>query len=71
MNRRMVWIERSHFRCWGCSECAWTFNPSSAPADTSLDEMRQNFELQRDQAFKSHICAGHPRRKSTRSKHTE
>jgi hypothetical protein len=67
----MVWIERPHFRCWACSECAWAFNPSSAPAGTSLDEMRRNFELQRDQAFASHVCADHPRVKSTRSKDKE
>jgi hypothetical protein len=38
MSRKLVWIEQQRFRGFGCSECAWVFNPSSAP----------NFELQRD-----------------------
>jgi hypothetical protein len=71
MNRRMVWIERPHFRCWGCSECAWVFNPSRTPVGTSFDEMMRNFELQRDQAFTLHACADHPRSEGTRSKRTE
>ena len=49
-HRKLVWIEQQRFRGFGCSECAWVFNPSSAP----------NFELQRDKEFTSHICADHP-----------
>jgi hypothetical protein len=37
-HRKLVWIEQQRFRGFGCSECAWVFNPSSAP----------NSELQRD-----------------------
>src|ERR1017187_6583780 len=50
MSRKLVWIEQRRFRGFGCSECAWVFNPSSAP----------NFELQRDKEFTLHVCADHP-----------
>jgi hypothetical protein len=50
MSRKLVWIEQQRFRGFGCSECAWVFNPSSAP----------NFELQRDKEFALHDCADHP-----------
>jgi hypothetical protein len=48
-HRKLVWVERQLFRGFGCSECAWVFNPSSAP----------NFELQRDKEFTLHVCADH------------
>jgi len=60
--RKLIWIEES--RCWDCSECAWVFNPSSAPAGKSFDEVMRNFELQRDKAFTSHVCAEQPRAKT-------
>ena len=50
MSRKLVWIEQQRFRGFGCSECTWVFNPSSAP----------NFELQRDKEFTLHVCADHP-----------
>jgi hypothetical protein len=68
MSRKLVRIEQHRFRGWGCSECAWAFNPSSAPAGKSFDEMMRNFELQCDREFTLHVCADHPRGKSTRSK---
>jgi hypothetical protein len=43
-------MDEKRFRGFGCSECAWVFNPSSAP----------NFELQRDKEFRLHVCADHP-----------
>ena len=49
-HRKLVWIEQQRFRGFGCSECAWVFNPTSAP----------NFELQRDKEFTLHVCADHP-----------
>lgn len=54
----MVWLE--HFHSFGCSECAWVFNPSGPPGGT-LDEMMRNFELQRDKEFTLHVCADHPK----------
>jgi hypothetical protein len=71
MSRKLVWIEQPRFRGWGCSECAWVFNPSSTPTGKSFDEMMQNFELQRDGEFTSHVCADHPRAKSPGSKNAE
>jgi hypothetical protein len=61
MRRKLVWIEEQHFRGWGCSECAWMFNPSGSPTGKSLDEMKQSYEQQRDKEFTSHVCAEHPR----------
>jgi rubredoxin len=65
MRRKLVWLERQDFQGWACSECAWVFNPSGTPAGRSLDEMKQNYEQQRDKEFTSHVCAEHP--KATRS----
>jgi hypothetical protein len=64
--RQLIWIEEGHFNGWGCSECAWVFNPSDAPTGKSLGEMIQNFEEQRDNEFASHVCANHTRTKSTK-----
>jgi hypothetical protein len=59
MPRKMVWIERSNFAGWGCSECAWLFNPSDPPTGPSFEEMKQRFESQRDKDFDLHVCAAH------------
>ena len=67
--RELVWIEHDRFRGWGCSECAWVFNPSGAPTGKSLDESKRNFELQRDKEFKLNVCADHPKAKSQSTKH--
>ncbi len=61
MSRKLVWIEQRRFRGFGCSECAWVFNASGAPAGESFDEMMRNFELQRDREFTLHVCADHPK----------
>jgi hypothetical protein len=71
MSRKLVWIEQQRFRGFGCSECAWVFNASGAPAGESFDEMMRNFELQRDRAFALHVCAEHPRTRSTKSKNAD
>jgi hypothetical protein len=62
--REIIWIEEAHFHGFGCSECAWLFNPSGA--GKSWDEMMRNVELQRDKEFSSHVCAEYPRAKSTK-----
>jgi hypothetical protein len=67
MNLKPVWIEEQFFRGFGCAECGWRFNPSGAPIGTSFDEVMRNFELQRDKEFTLHVCADHPRAKSTNS----
>jgi hypothetical protein len=61
MPRRLVWIDGTRFRGFGCSECAWVFNTSGSPTGNSFDEMMRNFELQRDKEFTSHVCADHPK----------
>jgi hypothetical protein len=58
--RKLIWIEKSRFRGFGCSACAWVFKTSGAPTGTSFDEMMRNFELQRDGEFTSHVCADYP-----------
>jgi rubredoxin len=65
--RKMIWVKSVHSESWACSECAWAFNPSGPPRGTSLDEMKQNFECQRDEEFASHVCAAHPRAKGPRA----
>ena len=67
MSRKLVWIDQQRFRGFGCSECGWRFKPSGAPTGISFDEMMRNFELQRDKEFTLHVCADHPRAKSTNS----
>jgi hypothetical protein len=66
MRRELVWIERERFVGWGCSECAWVFNPSGIPTGNSLDEMKQNYEQLRDKDFAAHLCAEHPKVKNTK-----
>jgi hypothetical protein len=64
MHRKLVWIERQNFQGYGCSECAWVFKSSGTPSGKSLDEMKQDYERQRDKSFESHVCAEHPRSKN-------
>ena len=59
MPRKLVWIENATFEGFGCSECTWVFKPSSAIVKESLDEMKQEYEAQRDKEFAVHVCAEH------------
>ena len=59
--RKLVWTETPNFQGWGCSECAWVFNPSWLLVDKSIDEMKTKFGQQRDKEFASHLCAEHSR----------
>jgi hypothetical protein len=61
MPRKMIWLNQGQFRGWACSDCGWKFNPSDPLVGTSIDEMKQRYEGQRDREFKSHICAEYPR----------
>jgi hypothetical protein len=61
--RELVWIERRNFQGWACSECAWGFNPLGPLVGETLDDMKMHYEQQRDEEFKSHVCAEHPRAK--------
>ncbi len=66
MHRKLEWIERQNFQGYGCSECAWVFEPSGTPSGESLDEMKRNYQQQRDKHFADHVCAEHPRAKKTK-----
>ena len=61
MRRKLVWAERTNFQGWACSGCAWTFNPSGPLVGVSIDEMKMNYQEQRDKEFKVHVCTEHPR----------
>ena len=60
MHRKLIWVERHNFQGWVCTECAWAFNPLGPLVGKSIDEMKMLYEQQRDQEFKSHVCAEHP-----------
>jgi hypothetical protein len=55
--RKLARVERQSFWGWGCSECAWVFNPSGPPVGESLDAMKRNFQVQLSAEFASHDCA--------------
>jgi hypothetical protein len=61
MPRQLVWIVKQNFQGFGCSECNWVFQSSGALFGQSLDEMKQNYEAQRDKEFSAHVCAKHPK----------
>jgi hypothetical protein len=60
--REMVWVEKGGFRGWACSVCAWNFNPSGMPMGNTVAEMKEKYERQRDEEFRSHLCAKPPKR---------
>jgi hypothetical protein len=62
--KKLIRVRSADNEGWACSDCAWVFNPSGPPLGVSLDEMKENFRLQRDKEFASHVCAQHPRAKS-------
>jgi hypothetical protein len=65
--REMVWAERERFEGWACSNCAWIFEASGPLGDGSFEEMKQRYEVERDKAFRSHVCAEHPRHQPERA----
>jgi hypothetical protein len=56
MQRKLEWIESQNFQGFGCSECNWKFKPLGALVGDSLDEMKRNYEAQRDKEFAVHAC---------------
>jgi hypothetical protein len=60
--RKLVWLDQPRFRGWGCSQCAWIFNPPGPPIGETFDDMKRIFELQRDKEFEAHVCAKRPLR---------
>jgi hypothetical protein len=57
--RKLIWLQSASRESWGCSECGWSFQPLG----DSLDEMKQNYERQRDREFASHDCSRQPKTK--------
>jgi hypothetical protein len=57
MARRLVWTERQNFQGYGCSECHWVFEPSSAVFGfgRSLDDVKQAYEAERDKAVPTSV----------------
>jgi hypothetical protein len=68
MRRQLVWVKTPDFQGWGCSECAWRFSPLGPVVGNSIDEMKQNYERQRDQDFASHSCTDFPRPNNPKQK---
>jgi hypothetical protein len=65
MPPKLTWTEKPGFTGWGCSECAWLFQPPLAPAGKSTEEvLRMIEELQRNREFASHVCTHYPKSKS-------
>jgi ribosomal protein L37AE/L43A len=62
--RRMEWVQTAQMEAWTCSECLWTFHPVGPPVGDSIEEMKQDFERQRDNEFACHACADRPRLKN-------
>jgi hypothetical protein len=60
MGRELIWVEKERFQGWMCSACGWEFRASGPPIGNTIEEMKQNYERRRDEAFKDHVCAKHP-----------
>jgi len=60
-HRKLIWAETPNFQGWGCSECAWVFKSSWPLVGKSIDEMKTQFEKERDTQFAAHVCAKYPR----------
>jgi hypothetical protein len=65
--RTLIRIKQPRFHGFGCSECAWGFNPSGPPEGNSLQEMKEYYQRRRDEEFAIHDCAEHPRAKKVKS----
>ena len=70
MRRDLVWAKTGNFQGWACSQCAWVFNPWAPPVGNTLEEMKQNYEQQRDQEFASHACSAHTKTKTPKTKYS-
>ena len=66
--RMLIWIEQPRFQGFGCSECAWVFNPLGSPDGKSFEEMKEEYERLRDKEFAAHACAEYPRARSEKPK---
>jgi hypothetical protein len=62
MARELIWVEKERFQGWRALRCAREFKSSGPLVGDTLDEMKPNYERQRDEEFKAHVCAKHPER---------
>jgi rubredoxin len=58
--RKMIWLESPNVAGWGCSACAWMFNPAIPPLYKSLDEITRKLQAKLSEEFAAHVCAEHP-----------
>jgi hypothetical protein len=65
MPRELVWMDQSRLLGWGCSKCAWVFNPFGPPTGDNFNAMMRNFESQRDKEL-HHTFARITPQKATR-----
>jgi hypothetical protein len=63
-SRALVWVKTEQMEAWACAACTWAFLPSGPPLGKNIEEMIQNYELQRDKEFTSHACVQHPKHKA-------
>jgi len=61
MGRELVWVKKELFQGWACSACAWEFGASGPVVGKTIEEMQRDYERQRDEEFKAHVCAQHPK----------
>jgi hypothetical protein len=61
MARELVWVEQERFQGWACAACAWEFRASGPLVGNTIEEMKSTYEQQRDEEFKAHVCARHPK----------
>jgi hypothetical protein len=67
MPRRLEWIKSQTFQGFGCSECAWKFNPTGPLAGDSIAEMKRKYEAERDKEFAAHVCQKYPSAKGPKT----
>jgi hypothetical protein len=66
-SRKLVWVENLKIAGWGCSECAWLFQPPQVPIGRSLDEWTAYLQRQLEEEFAAHDCAVQPRSEAAAS----
>jgi hypothetical protein len=52
-------MESPKFQGFGCSECNWRFDPSGVRFGDSLQQMKREYEAEREREFATHVCVEH------------
>jgi hypothetical protein len=65
MSRELLWVKKERFEGWVCSVCGWEFKASRRLVGDTIEEMKRNYERERDEAFEAHACAERPKRPPT------